>query len=335
MRSLHGVADGKEFLFNTGAPSLRYLSILLGVFAMGKCQARCGTDDGITQRLDIQKLPQLVRYRKVATRYLLPVRGGVAIIGGDSRLAIDVRHHHSQLKLNRKAAIMNETFYVSSGNEGNRVFGDLLKRMRLGAKLTAIDLAEKADVHASFINGIERGVQAPSMTKATELFMSLGVRTWSVNHALVVETGENESVGFIFKATIRGQNRRPEHEKLPEVPLYQLSSPNPTGREIQVLREEQGMSRSMMASQLGITSEHLRLIELGQRRPSVPVMFDIKAVLGLSNAEKRSSLDSHNQQIRIEALIAACRSFSDSKPTAEAIIERAKRFEAYFKGEDS
>ena len=58
---------------------------------------------------------------------------------------------------------------VAAGTPGNHRFGILVKDLRERSSLSPQELAERADVHVSFVRGIERGAQAPSVATARTL----------------------------------------------------------------------------------------------------------------------------------------------------------------------
>jgi len=58
---------------------------------------------------------------------------------------------------------------VAAGTAGNARFGSLLKYLRERSALAPQQLADQAAVHVSFVRGIERGAQAPSVAKAKSL----------------------------------------------------------------------------------------------------------------------------------------------------------------------
>lgn len=103
---------------------------------------------------------------------------------------------------------------VAAGTPGNRRFGALLKYLREHSGLSPQQLAEQADVHVSFVRGIERGAQAPSVATARPLLACMKEQhriQWmdSGPYDLLVrdpETGRD--VAFEFKAKVKGQNRR-------------------------------------------------------------------------------------------------------------------------------
>lgn len=105
---------------------------------------------------------------------------------------------------------------VAAGTLGNCRFGALVKMLRDRSGLSAQELAEQAGVHASFVRGIERGAQAPSVATAHLLLASIkgqGRIQWTDDgpyDLLISDPGTGRDVAFKFKAKVKGQNRRAE-----------------------------------------------------------------------------------------------------------------------------
>ncbi len=105
---------------------------------------------------------------------------------------------------------------VAAGTPGNRRFGALLKYLREDSGLSPQQLAEQANVHVSFVRGIERGAQAPSVATARPLLACMNEQhriEWMDNgpYDLLVHDPETGcDVAFEFKAKVKGQNRRTE-----------------------------------------------------------------------------------------------------------------------------
>lgn len=104
---------------------------------------------------------------------------------------------------------------VAAGTPGNHRFGALLKNLRERSGLTPQQLADQADVHVSFVRGIERGAQAPSIATARPLLECVqgrdGIR-WMDDgpfDLMIREPETGREVAFEFKAKVKGQNRRP------------------------------------------------------------------------------------------------------------------------------
>ena len=55
-------------------------------------------------------------------------------------------------------------------------FGRRIKRLRLGARLTQEELAEKATISVDFLSLIERGLNSPSFENIENLAQALGLR---------------------------------------------------------------------------------------------------------------------------------------------------------------
>lgn len=102
---------------------------------------------------------------------------------------------------------------VAAGTPGNQRFGRLLKNMRIRSGLTPEQLANEAEVHVSFVRGIERGAQAPSLVKARALLSCMAEQDlieWMGDGPfdLRILDPEEGPTAFQFKAEMQGQNRR-------------------------------------------------------------------------------------------------------------------------------
>lgn len=103
---------------------------------------------------------------------------------------------------------------VAAGTPGNHRFGALLKSLRERSGLSPQQLAEQAGVHVSFVRGIERGAQAPSVATARALLACLEGQDrirWLDGgpYDLLIRDPETErDVTFEFTAKVKGQNRR-------------------------------------------------------------------------------------------------------------------------------
>lgn len=108
---------------------------------------------------------------------------------------------------------------VAAGTPGNRRFGALLRAMRERSGLSPQELADRADVHVSFVRGIERGAQAPSVATARPLLACVTEQhriQWrdSGPYDLLIYDSETErDVAFDFKAKMKGQNRRTDVDR--------------------------------------------------------------------------------------------------------------------------
>ncbi|BEL06068.1 hypothetical protein Q0Z83_042590 [Actinoplanes sichuanensis] len=109
-----------------------------------------------------------------------------------------------------------DALQVAAGTPGNQRFGALLKALRERSGLTPQALADQAKVHVSFVRGIERGAQAPSMASARPLLACLTEQDrirWVEDgpHDLLIRDPDTDrDVAFEFTAKVKGQNRRPE-----------------------------------------------------------------------------------------------------------------------------
>lgn len=123
---------------------------------------------------------------------------------------------YSALVPDEELADFEGPLLVAAGTLGNRRFGALVKALRERTGLSPQELADKAGVHASFVRGIERGAQAPSVATAHLLLASItGPHRiqWMDGgpyDLLVSDPGTGRDVAFEFKAKVKGQNRRAE-----------------------------------------------------------------------------------------------------------------------------
>jgi len=107
-----------------------------------------------------------------------------------------------------------DAWLVAAGTPGNLCFGTALKDLRLRSGLSPQQLANRAQVHVSFVRGIERGVQAPSLAKAKALLACMADQDrieWAENGPYdlrISDPAVGGSVDFLFKAEVHGQNRR-------------------------------------------------------------------------------------------------------------------------------
>lgn len=53
--------------------------------------------------------------------------------------------------------------------------GHVLRRLRRARRLTIEDLAHAADIHPTYLSGIERGERNPTWSKLSDLALALGV----------------------------------------------------------------------------------------------------------------------------------------------------------------
>lgn len=123
---------------------------------------------------------------------------------------------YSSLVLDEELTDIEGPLLVAAGTLGNRRFGALVKTLRERSGLSPQELAEQAGVHASFVRGIERGAQAPSVATAHPLLASIKGQhriQWMGDgpyDLLVSDPRTGRDVAFEFKAKVKGQNRRTE-----------------------------------------------------------------------------------------------------------------------------
>lgn len=84
-------------------------------------------------------------------------------------------------------------------------FNEYVRSERIKRSMQPKDLANEVGVHPTFIRSIERGNQTPSANTALKICEVFGtarlVDDWTV---------ETNGYSFSFKASVRGQNRKPE-----------------------------------------------------------------------------------------------------------------------------
>jgi transcriptional regulator with XRE-family HTH domain len=103
---------------------------------------------------------------------------------------------------------------IAAGTKGNERFGALLKNLRERSGISPQQLADQADVHVSFVRGIERGAQAPSVATARPLLACIKEQDrirWTDDgpfDLLIRDPKIGGDVAFEFKAKVKGQNRR-------------------------------------------------------------------------------------------------------------------------------
>jgi DNA-binding transcriptional regulator YiaG len=121
---------------------------------------------------------------------------------------------YSSLVIDDELAEREGPFQVAADTQGNRRFGALMKNLRERSGLSPQSLAEQASVHVSFVRGIERGVQAPSVTSARKLLACVKEQhriKWMDGGAcdlLIQDMATDRDVAFRFAAKVKGQNRR-------------------------------------------------------------------------------------------------------------------------------
>jgi transcriptional regulator with XRE-family HTH domain len=102
-------------------------------------------------------------------------------------------------------------------------FGNLVKEFRRRSGMDPKELAEKSGVHQSFIHGIERGVQAPSLETAKKIFAAMSEdqqkrilwdSSFTDGNDLLLRDPRDESENYFeFTAEVKGQNTRPSKHK--------------------------------------------------------------------------------------------------------------------------
>lgn len=121
---------------------------------------------------------------------------------------------YSTIVDDEKLADQEGPLLVAAGTAGNRRFGALVKSLRERSSLSPREVAEQAEVHVSFVRGIERGAQAPSVATAHRLLACMKEQHrihWMDScpyDLLVRDPGTGRDVAFEFKAKVKGQNRR-------------------------------------------------------------------------------------------------------------------------------
>jgi len=68
--------------------------------------------------------------------------------------------------------------------------GAAIRRLRLGAGLTLEELAAAADMHVTYLSGIERGKNNPSWTKLAGVAAGLGLSV-----SAIVDAAQDEAAG--------------------------------------------------------------------------------------------------------------------------------------------
>lgn len=177
---------------------------------------------------------------------------------------------------------------VAAGTPGNRRFGALIRDLRERSGLSARELAEQAGVHVSFVRGIERGAQAPSVATAHPLLACMKEQDrihWmhSGPHDLLVrDTETDRDIAFEFKARVKGQNRRTAVDLpgvaaglavLAEVLEQSQVDPAPTGAALSALAqtlEHSKVDPAPMAAVLSVLAETLGEIKVDTAEPGRP-----------------------------------------------------------------
>jgi transcriptional regulator with XRE-family HTH domain len=64
-------------------------------------------------------------------------------------------------------------------------FGQRLRQLRVDGGLTQEQVAERADVHATFVSNVERGYSSPTLDTLVRLAAAVGVRPGQLVDGLV------------------------------------------------------------------------------------------------------------------------------------------------------
>ena len=80
----------------------------------------------------------------------------------------------------------------------NRI-GDRVKKARLALGLTQEALAEKADVHTSYLAQIERGLRAPSLKVLTQISEALGMEIYQLVTPRKVDSSDVDEIALIVE----------------------------------------------------------------------------------------------------------------------------------------
>lgn len=133
---------------------------------------------------------------------------------GTARPEVQEGIHYPPLVRDEAEPEYEGPWQVAAGTPGNHRFGTVMKDLRERSDLSPQQLAEQAGVHVSFVRGIERGAQAPSVATARPLLGCMKEQDriqWmdSGPYDLLVRDPEiGRDVAFEFKAKVKGQNRR-------------------------------------------------------------------------------------------------------------------------------
>jgi len=169
---------------------------------------------------------------------------------------------YSSLVHDDEDAKYESPWQVAAGTPGNHRFGALLKNLRERSGLSPQQLAEQADVHVSFVRGIERGAQAPSVATARPMLACMKEQDriqWMDSgpyDLLVRDPTIGRDVAFKFTAKVKGQNRRTDVD--------------PAVRGAAALMEFMPQMPSLLAKSLGPRADVVRHAGDGQPRWSAP-----------------------------------------------------------------
>jgi transcriptional regulator with XRE-family HTH domain len=102
----------------------------------------------------------------------------------------------------------------------NADLGRAIRRLRRAQRLTIEDLAHAADMHPTYLSGIERGIRNPTWSKLAAL-----ARTLDLAVATVVHEAETEAQIAVRMRTVRSELGLPPE---PSAAENTLSSCSPT-----------------------------------------------------------------------------------------------------------
>lgn len=91
-----------------------------------------------------------------------------------------------------------------------RLLGKNIAHFRREADLTQEQLAENTDYSVDFIGLVERGVNAPTVSRLQDIADAIGVEVWQLFYA--DQSGRKKSLksaARISRATAKGAQRRP------------------------------------------------------------------------------------------------------------------------------
>lgn len=126
-------------------------------------------------------------------------------------------HQPGRIHLGAEVMAEKTVYLVGANTEGCKKLGAAIKACRLSNELAPIALAEMVGIHVSFVRGIERGIQSPSMETAKKIFDALPCEhvdvIWKDDPLVDLIFKQNEvELCFKFSAEVRGQNNRGDHQ---------------------------------------------------------------------------------------------------------------------------
>lgn len=99
-------------------------------------------------------------------------------------------------------------------------FGEFLYIRRTSLSISPKELAEKVGCHPTFVRGIERGVQYPSMIMARTFLFALGERYEDVD-PFTLRTVKDGYI-FEFKITVKGLGGKKKTGKLEQNDQFRI-----------------------------------------------------------------------------------------------------------------